>query len=97
MDHGHIPGISARIPVDLCGHPLEELRENGDLLEEVAAHNLETLKRAGDWDLFPRVAADFAAGRFGESPDGALTYDGHPVHTVDYSEAIPKPLYLTQS
>ena len=94
MDHGH---ISARIPVDLCGHPLEELRENGDLLEEVAAHNLETLKHAGDWDLFPRVAADFAAGRFGESPDGALTYDGHPVHTVDYSEAIPKPLYLTQS
>lgn len=97
MDHGHIPGISARIPVDLCGHPLEELRENGGLLEEVAAYNLETLKRAGDWDLFPRVAADFAAGRFGESPDGTLTYDGHPVRTVDYSEAIPKPLYLTQS
>ncbi len=95
MDHGRVPGISAKVPVDLCGHSLSELRENESLLADTAARNLENLKVRGDWTVFPRVAADFARGCFGTSPDGYLTYNGLPVRTVDYSEAEPEPLPIS--
>ena len=69
-----------------------ELRE----LEEVAAENQEALKEGGDWQVFPRVALDFAAGRFGHR-NGELYFldDGWtPVRTVIYRsngrELVPR-------
>ena len=62
---------------------------NLDRLREVAAHNLERLKLCGDHVVFPRVADDFAAGRFGLD-GGRLCFreagQWRPVRTVEYGE-----------
>ena len=94
MDHGCIPGISAKVPVDLLGHTRGELRENEVLLKQIAEYNLNQLKRFGDWTLFPRVADDFSEGKFQISPEGVLLYEDSPVLTVDYSSSVPKPVPL---
>lgn len=102
MDSGPILGISGAIPVDLLKHGLDELIAvaNGrpptrplggykDILAEVAAHNLELLKRSGDWSVLPGVVNDFAAGNFAEADDGSLKFcvNGiwQKISTVEYS------------
>ncbi len=104
MDAGPILGISAPVAVDLLGSTLEELkliRDNRlaakpsggykDRLETVAIANQENLKQQGDWQLFPRVVSDFAAGKFG-GVGNQLYYwkDGcwHPVKTLEYAETV---------
>ena len=84
------------MPLDLQGHALEELRAifrsrthghfhgaNRDLLFDLANHNQELLKPAGDHVVYHRVIDDFAAGLFSESDSGTLLYKGDPVRTVE--------------
>lgn len=87
MDSGPVLGISAPVPLDLCGESLADLRAIGearaerrptggfkDRLEEVAEVNLERLKKAGDWTVLPRVVSDFAQSRFGRDAGGGLFF-----------------------
>ncbi len=89
MDAGPILGISPKVPLDLGGRTLAELREiaarrpdqrppkgYGDELEAIAKDNQDTLKEGGDWVVFPRVVFDFAAGNFGHDDRGGLYYRG---------------------
>lgn len=108
IDAGPVLGVSAPLPVDLGGESVASLREiaarrgappHRDRLREIAAHNIEHLKIAGDHVVFPRAAADFAAGCFGVDEAGALHYrpQGSPewtkVRTVEYSaDAAPRPI-----
>lgn len=108
VDSGHILGISEKMPLDLQGHSLEELRAifrsrthghfhgaNRDLLFDLACHNQELLKPAGDHVVYHRVIDDFAAGSFSESDSGTLLYRGDPVKTVEYradGTCVPIPL-----
>ena len=77
MDTGPILGISAPIPIDFMGISLFKLKATaqkrppqrpiggyGDILENVAKHNQERLKRQGDWIVLPRVVDDFASNKF---------------------------------
>jgi len=102
MDSGVILGVSQGVDIDLLGHDVEELRRClelratkrprggwDDVLATVARHNLNLLKKQGDWVVFPQVVFDFAAGRFGRGADGkGLFYRGGkgwlPVETVIY-------------
>jgi len=99
MDEGPLLGISRPLPVETGGVPLEELRRvraarvpGGpcrDLLRRLALEHIERLKEAGDHVIFPRAAADFAAGAFGTDDSGALYYRGKKVTTVEYSDSAP--------
>lgn len=103
MDSGPILGISEEIPIDMLGFRIEELKKivaerppvkplKGycDKLEELAKHNQEILKRKGDWVVFPRVVADFAAANFAANEKGGLLYNFNgswqSVKTVEYSQ-----------
>ena len=108
VDSGHILGISGKVPLDLEGHTVDELRTifrnrthphvhgaNRDLLFELAARNQERLKFAGDHTVYPAVIDDFARNFFAESDDGVLLYRGQPVRTVEYpgnDVRVPVPL-----
>ena len=108
VDSGHILGISEKMPLDLKGHSLEELRAvfrsrthghfhgaNRDLLFDLANYNQDRLKPAGDHIVYHRVIDDFAAGLFSESDSGALLYRDQPVKTVEYradGSSLPVPL-----
>lgn len=86
MDSGPILGISEPVPVktnisvaELC--EIRKKRPNkkplggfGDELEKIAKEHQENLKRYGDWNLFPPVVSDFAAGLFRTDEDGNLYY-----------------------
>lgn len=102
MDSGPILGLSPAVAVNRFGFSLSELREclkarpsrrprggYGDDLETVARRNLESLKRGGDWEVFPPVVADFAAGRFALDDDGSLLFRLNerwtPVRAVEYA------------
>ena len=108
VDSGHILGISEKVPLDLQGHTVEELRTifrnrthghvhgaNRDLLFDLATRNQEHLKFAADHTVYPAVIDDFARNRFAESEDGVLLYRGQPVRTVEYLRGgvrVPVPL-----
>lgn len=108
IDAGPVLGISPPLPVDLEGETVESLRRIADgrgappyrdRLREIAAHNIERLKKAGDHIVFPRAAADFAAGCFGVDEAGALHYRRDRsapwlgIRTVEYSaDAAPRPI-----
>jgi len=105
MDEGPVLGISDPVELDLQGMSLAFLKETAagragkapaeyadDPLARLALHNVDRLKAAGDWKLFPRVVRDFAKGLF-RMEDGVLCYCGEPVSTVWYPDgAAPKPL-----
>ncbi len=87
MDSGPILGISPPVAIDLQGNRLDILRRIADarprqrpvggykdLLEGVAAHNQDLLKRGGDWIVFPRVVEDFAEGNFALDDTGGLFF-----------------------
>ena len=87
MDSGPIIGISEKIDIDFLGFSLEGLKKIAALrpptrpsggyqddLELVAKFNQEKLKTQGDWVIFPRVAHEFAKGKFGIDDNGVLYY-----------------------
>lgn len=103
MDSGHILGVSPPVPIHFQGWSLEELQKIAamrpsrrppggyrDALQAVAAHNQKRLKYAGDFVVFPPVAAAFAAGRYGENEQKKLCFcdeagNWQPVETVEFS------------
>lgn len=87
MDSGPIPGISPKVPIQLHGVSIEELRAihaarptqrppagYKDKLEEIAGLNLEELKRHGDWIVLPAVVEAFAAGCYTIDNHGGLCF-----------------------
>ena len=105
MDEGPVLGISDPMPLDLRGMSLSFLKETAarrtgkapaeyaqDPLAQLAIHNVERLKEAGDWIVFPRVVRDFASGLFSMEED-TLYYRDQPVSAVLYSkDGAPRPL-----
>ncbi len=105
MDEGPVLGISGPVELDLRGMSLDFLKETAarrtgkspaeyadDPLARLANYNVDRLKEAGDWIVFPRVVRDFAAGLF-QMEDGVLCYRGEPVSSVLYpADGAPKPL-----
>ena len=99
MDEGPLLGLSQPLPVETGGVSREELRRIRekrvpgvpcrDLLRRLALEHIERLKAAGDHVIFPRAAADFAAGAFGTDEQGNLYYRGRKVTTVEYSDSAP--------
>jgi folate-dependent phosphoribosylglycinamide formyltransferase PurN len=87
MDAGPLLGLSPRVPIDLQGHSLSDLRDIAearpkqrpiggyrDGLEQVAEANQDALKHGGDLLVFPPVVRDFADGRFALEEQGQLAY-----------------------
>jgi folate-dependent phosphoribosylglycinamide formyltransferase PurN len=83
MDTGYVLGISQKVPVDLQGYSLEELKKIkseriappcDDALRRVALANIETLKVDGDHLVLPEVTNLFAAGRYGTDEQGRLCF-----------------------
>ncbi len=110
MDNGPLLGISPEVPVDLQGEKLEDLRAMAaarpekrpaggykDRLAELAALNLERLKRGGDWQVLPGVVRDFAKGCYALSDDNQLFYriggKFHPVETVQVDGDRREPIF----
>ena len=105
MDEGPVLGISDPVELDLRGMSLDFLKETAarragkspaeyadDPLARLANYNVDRLKEAGDWIVFPRVVRDFAAGLF-QMEDGVLCYRGEPVSSVWYPVGgAPRPL-----
>lgn len=102
VDGGPIIGISAPLPVDLGHYSLSELEEFkkqrvpgtkvNDPLRTMAFEHIERLKTAGDHVVFPRAAAEFAAGAFSCDTKN-LFYNGKQVQSVVYStDSAPQPL-----
>ena len=103
MDAGPLLGVSGKVAIDFCGHTLEELKHCAeqrpdkrpvggykDVLEEVAAHNQDRLKYAGDHVVLPR-AADFFARRYYRTDESgeALYFSAHgedfsPVVSIEF-------------
>ena len=107
MDTGPILGISTPVQIDYMGFSLSELkivagkravqRPFGgykDILENVAKHNQECLKREGDWIVLPRAVNDFALNNFAVDEAGKLYYRQknvwNAVNTVVYCKNIIK-------
>jgi len=87
MDSGPILGLSPKVPIDFSGCALAELqaiwrerppqRPKGgyaDKLEQIAAANQESLKRAGDWVVLPQTVCDYAERRFALDSEGRLLF-----------------------
>lgn len=74
MDSGPVLGVSEAMPLNLEGATREELaalhaarvpgRPADDKLRQLAVRSVDRLKVAGDHVVLPRVAEDFAEGRF---------------------------------
>lgn len=103
MDAGPLLGVSGKVAIDFCGHTLVEFNQcaaqrpakrpvggYGDLLEEVAAHNQEQLKYAGDHVVLPRAADFFARGYYRTDNTGEALYfssrgeDFSPVVSIEF-------------
>ena len=103
MDAGPILGISSPLSIDLGDNTLEELarirqaRVKGvpcrDKLRTLALEHIDRLKTAGDHVVFPRAAADFAAGLF-KTENEKLFYCGREVLSVEYSAKNPPRMLL---
>lgn len=105
MDEGPVLGLSEPLELDLHGMTAAEFRRifearaalppaerKKDALARIAGENIDRLKAAGDWKLFPRVIRDFAQGFF-SLKGNVLFYRGEPVSTVLYpSGRAPEPL-----
>lgn len=104
MDAGPLLGVSGKVAIDFCGHSLDELKHcaaerparrpvggYGDLLEEVAAHNQDRLKYAGDHIVLPRAADFFARGYYRTGESGEELYfsssgdNFEPVVSIEFS------------
>lgn len=113
MDSGPILGISPEVSIDLQGEKLADLQTMAaarpdkrpvggykDRLAELAALNLERLKRGGDWHVLPGVVRDFAKGCYALSDDNQLFYriggKFHPVETVQVDGNQREPIFISE-
>lgn len=96
IDAGPVLGVSLPVPIETAGVSVEELRRIAalrparkpaggwdDLLSELASSHQQRLKIAGDLQIYPPIADDFANGKF-KIRGATLYYDGCPVKTVEY-------------
>jgi folate-dependent phosphoribosylglycinamide formyltransferase PurN len=106
MDSGPILGVSAPVEAEMDGLAPDELaairsrrtpgRKPADALAQLAARNLERLKRLGDHVVLPRAVEAFAAGRY--AMEGVQLYwrpetgDFQAVETVEYGIDFARPL-----
>jgi hypothetical protein len=67
-----------------------------DELRQMALEHIDRLKIAGDHVVFPRVAAEFAAGAYAVDGNGELYYRGEKVLSVQFSGNEP-PVKLLKS
>ncbi|UDQ97148.1 formyltransferase family protein [Lentisphaerota bacterium WC36G] len=106
MDNGPLLGVSSEVAVDLQGHSLGELvkiynardkkRPVGgykDLVQEVAIHNQEQLKVAGDHIVLPQTVESFAKGLYAFDNDSKELYfrsnsdiQFKKIKTIQYSQ-----------
>ena len=113
MDSGLILGISAMVNVDTAKNEVSDLQEIydnrpakrpkggfSDQLQEVADANLEALKIAGDWTVFPKVVFDFAQGKYSKDENNKLYYKigkkFHPIETVIFYQDKTEPIFINQ-
>ena len=111
MDSGPILGISSGVKIDLKNVRIDEIRGiyrsrpaqrpvggYKDLLEEIARHNQELLKKNGDWTVFPPVVRDFASGKFACDENGSLFYNTEngwgKIKTVEYGKTSINPCFI---
>ena len=97
-DAGPIIGVSAPVSIDFEGYTVAELQRIkdsrvpgarcSDTLRSMALKHIEKLKNDGDHVVFPRAAADFAAGAFTFGNSG-FCYKGTRVITVEYPGTTP--------
>ncbi len=84
VDTGPLLMVSGPLEVELP-RPLEELKEDMELLESLAKDHQERLKVVGDWKIFPRTIELISQGRFALDEKGGVYFDGRPV-TMGYRE-----------
>jgi len=95
LDGGPVLAISSAMAIDYGSHSVEELREVlarrekgiSDILSELAARNVERLKKVGDHVIFGEAAEAFIQGRYGLDEDQVLHFDGRPCRTVEFDAA----------
>jgi folate-dependent phosphoribosylglycinamide formyltransferase PurN len=77
VDHGEILVISEPVPVELPeGVTLGALKEDRKIRREVVGNHQDSLKRQGDWVLYPLTLKMIAGGRFALAGEGNLYLDG---------------------
>jgi len=74
VDEGRLLLVSRPVPVATPAG-----RDPASDLDEIARLNQETLKREGDWVVFPLSLQLIAEGRFSADGEGTLHFDGRPV------------------
>ena len=78
VDTGPILMISRTVEVRLP-LPLEELKKDKLILEQVVQEHQERLKRDGDWDIFPKTIELISRGRFALDEEKRVYFDGIPI------------------
>jgi phosphoribosylglycinamide formyltransferase-1 len=77
LDAGPLLLISKGLKVELPdGTTLEDLRNNGKLLDDVAKEHQSRLKEIGDWKILPLTLHWIADGRFCLD-DNSVYFDGN--------------------
>ncbi len=106
VDAGPILGVSEPMPIDFMDYTLEQLQEcaksrpskrpiggHKDALAEVASHNQDLLKYAGDHLILPKTAARFAQNLYGLNENGGLVCREHgSIKTIEFfkdGRAVP--------
>ena len=114
MDNGALLGVSDSVPIDLQGHSLSKLQEvynkriecrpmggYKDLLNEIANHNQELLKVAGDHIVLPQTVENFAKNLYSKDQNtGELFFRNNindkfeKIKTIRYSKKESPKLIL---
>lgn len=76
LDAGSILLISKGLKVELPNVTLDELRNNGKLLDDTATEHQNRLKEIGDWQILPLTLHWIAEGRFAIDDSSNLHLDG---------------------
>ena len=112
MDNGALLGVSDKMPIDLQGHSVEELQEvyrkreerrpaggYKDILHDIASHNQELLKIAGDHIVLPQTVENFAKSFYGKNENNDKLFfknsdsaEFSEIKTVKYSKEEPYKL-----
>lgn len=101
MDEGLVAGISVSVEIDWLSKSREDWLQLyksrppvkpkdgwGDEFQHLLSVNLNRLKEAGDWVVFPKVVDDFAQGKFAYSGSSLFYKSGTawlPIEIIEYS------------